>query len=106
MNSIVFVPGRRCAKVMAARWKCHLNTIEHADKYGYGFDLTDLERIERAIARMYPAFIQPGQARYRLTMRVAGQRIVFIYDTVFRCLVTCRPAPRLVTGFDEDQDHG
>ena len=93
MNHVVFVQGHRCGQTMARRWSCHLNTIEHSDKYGYGFDLDDLWRLEGIIDQMRQAFIQDGATRYRLTMRVNGQRIVFIYDSRLRCIVTCRPAP-------------
>jgi len=105
MNSIVFSGGRQIGRTHAARLGCHLKTIEKPNQNGYSFDCADLERIERAIVLMSPAFVRPGWARYRLTIPVHGQRSAVIYDTVFPCLVTCRPAPRLGTVYEGEHAH-
>ncbi|MBX3447535.1 MAG: hypothetical protein KF765_12345 [Parvibaculaceae bacterium] len=49
----------------------------------------DIERLERRIDRMRPAFEREGVNRYNLTIISGGQFLRVVYDTELKCLVTC-----------------
>lgn len=70
------------------RLDTEVHLVRRATERQLGLSLQDLDRF-RDLARLArPAFVTPGQCRYKLRYRFGGDRFRVVYDADLDCLVT------------------
>jgi hypothetical protein len=70
------------------RLDTEVHLVRRATERQLGLSIRDLDRF-RDLARLArPAFITPGQHRYRLRYRFGGEQFRVVYDSDLDCLVT------------------
>tara|TARA_B100000674_G_scaffold499362_1_gene544477 strand:+ start:1324 stop:1593 length:270 start_codon:yes stop_codon:yes gene_type:complete len=74
--------------LIAHRTHCFLHVLKRARARHIDLSPAAIESLQDAIERLERAFVRDGQARYRLTVRHAGQWLVVTYDARLHCLVT------------------
>lgn len=80
------------------RLNCRVHFLRRAQERGLNISAFGVYRLERRIAMCAAAFVRDGIDRYVLTVLVAGDRAVVVYDTHLRCLVTVHRVQPFVIG--------
>lgn len=77
--------------LLVHRFRCRLHVEKRAIQRRIPLSPWDIDRLERSLERLRPAFERPGVNRYRLTLKHDSRRLVVIYDTRLCCLVSLWP---------------
>lgn len=70
------------------RLNCELHLFRRLQDRGIHLSPADLQRLITAIRKARPAYQISGESRYRLRVRLDGERYVVVWDSALDCIVT------------------